>query len=1544
MKIKISRKQIVSRAVACFVALAVVVGAVAQLPRHAEAADRLNKVYQFKDTNYAVPTSKVLWVATDGDDNAAGTERAPLRNISTAVKKASSGYTIVVKRGIYRDQHFFVENTKTNITIQAAPHAEVWLKGSDVIEASRWQKEGNIWKVKGNFHNMCQVCTVNKNPKIEGMAAYPEQVFINDKPLTQVASKDDVKAGTFYVEDKTPITMKTPGNNKGGLLNVENQDEITYYVGSDPTAGVTEISERPRAFTAVGANFAWKGINVAHYSHVQEWGFDSKKYPGINGTAASSVNGNNSVVQDSIFAQNSVSGLILDKPENARVVGNTFIDNGGNGTGANRAHGSTYEANTFTNNNAAGFETRGSVCKEYCTVSDIKVTHVENFSFRNNIVDYSSVGRVSSEAEVAHAHRTPAFWCDEGCINTTVVGNFFTNAPHAIFYEVSGSGIIASNVIESGGRGIGISSSENVKIYNNTISRTFLPFEYYEDQRTNGCNYYKDGACVTYEPWSQEKGLKWDLSNIEMYNNIISSRSWRPNDGSDPYYSYPVRATGAVNYDGTVVVTNDMFKGFDYNVYYRSSESNEPHMFTWDFPGGFSVDHTFKRASEISQDVRVRSSIDGREAHALDTFGSRENNPYFVKEASGNGDFKKSNYNIKAGSPALNSGKPLPADVAKAIDPSGATVKAGVAVNRGALMNAMMDATGGETPTPPTPTPVVVNVPDANLKTAINKRLAVQTGVARADNQDISKDDMAKLTQLNISALESTPDSAKVANLTGLEEAANLTALYADNNAIASLAPLSNLKKLENLSVGNNKITDIAPLAGTTALKVLVANNGNTIETLAPLKNLANLTTVSLSGGNATDIDFSMLEASAANLTRFSFYDRAFKASAKNIASLKKFTKLETLRLTGVPLEANDVKNIGAVTSLTTLRVDFSTIADLSPLKNLTNLTRLEVANQRVSARTTSATFPSPLKDPNGAVVAITDGASLVNDGDNPGAIKVANPIYDGAERTLRENWNANVTIGHVTAPFSGELTVRAAIPKADLNALKAAVAVADGKPDYIKNDAAVRAALEAARVVIAKPAPTPAEIASAETVLRQAVAAAEQKESNAKAAAETAVAAAENSKDPDDVAAAEAKVALVQDPADNKSFTDRLKAVAAAIKTARDALTAVIDKASAPGITDGMTADTAQALRDQLAIARAVAADSGASVSQLDSTRGALQAKLDALRADKSALGAEVAAAENEPDYIKNDSAVKAALSAAKAVQSEANPAVEKVKKAVDNLKAAVNQAKQRETDAQTAAEAAVQRAETIKTAAEVASAQSFVDLVKDPAVKAQLQARLDAIDTTVTPPMPPVQPVAKRTITQQNGSKLTVATSGDKCYNLRDASTANVPQSFGGRVLREVAAFTIDCSHSAPAVGYSTQVVLTLAAKYQNLSNLRVAKVQNGASEDITDKVSITRAADGSVVISYRVTDGGFGDEDGVANGLIVDPVVVYEHNPAQPGQPGGSSGGISGGVAAAAGGVARAAGGLLADTGDSWLVALALGAITLGSGAAIVVVRRR
>ena len=52
-------------------------------------------------------------------------------------------------------------------------------------QSACFEKEGGLWKVTGDFQNFCHVCTVNANPSKEGVTAYPEQVFINDRPLTQ---------------------------------------------------------------------------------------------------------------------------------------------------------------------------------------------------------------------------------------------------------------------------------------------------------------------------------------------------------------------------------------------------------------------------------------------------------------------------------------------------------------------------------------------------------------------------------------------------------------------------------------------------------------------------------------------------------------------------------------------------------------------------------------------------------------------------------------------------------------------------------------------------------------------------------------------------------------------------------------------------------------------------------------------------------------------------------------------------------------------------------------------------------------------------------------------------------------------------------------------------------------------------------------------------------------------------------------------------------------------------------------------------------------
>lgn len=656
------------------------------IPAHAV---RINNMYQFTDTNYAVPTSNVAWVSPYGDDASGnGTESAPYKTFKFALSKLSNGGTVVAKSGIYREPHFSID--KTNITLQAAPHAEVWLKGSDVVSGSVWTKEGNLWKTKGRYTNFCHVCTVNSNPAEEGTAAFPEQVFINDKPLKQVASKAEVSAGKFYAEDQTPTTRTFNSDTGKYDYHPGVEDDITYYVGSDPTTGVTEISQRSRAFTAAGAGFNMKGINVAQYAPVQAWGFTD-----TSGVSQAFVVSKNAVIQDSIFAQSSAIGLHTGEADNLVVKNTKFLDNGANGAGANRTHKATYIGNTFSGSNAAGFKVKK--CGAFCTISEIKVTHTKDFTFRNNIIDRSESGVEESDPNNITKASPIGFWCDEGCIDAKIVGNFFTNNGTAIFHEVSGPAIIASNIIEGSGTGIRISGSNDVKIYNNTISRTNRPIDLFEDSRESGCNAYAadNVTCTTWESWSKSQGLSWNLTGLEMYNNILSSRAYVPNDGSQ-FYSFPVRSDGDKNNGvaATKIYTNEMFKGFDYNVYYRSSLANEPTVFTWDLDGGNTIDIQFARIADIKNDARVRSSIEGRGEHSFDEFGSRENNPYFMKEAVHNADYKKSNYTLKVGSPAISSGKPLPSDVALAIDPSGTTVKAGVAVNRGALVNTLMDATG----------------------------------------------------------------------------------------------------------------------------------------------------------------------------------------------------------------------------------------------------------------------------------------------------------------------------------------------------------------------------------------------------------------------------------------------------------------------------------------------------------------------------------------------------------------------------------------------------------------------------------------------------------------------------------------------------------------------------------------------------------------------------------------------------------------------------------------------------------------------------------
>ncbi len=80
----------------------------------------------------------------------------------------------------------------------------------------------------------------------------------------------------------------------------------------------------------------------------------------------------------------------------------------------------------------------------------------------------------------------------------------------------------------------------------------------------------------------------------------------------------------------------------------------------------------------------------------------------------------------------------------------------------------------------------------------------------------------------------------------------------------------------------------------------------------------------------------------------------------------------------------------------------------------------------------------------------------------------------------------------------------------------------------------------------------------------------------------------------------------------------------------------------------------------------------------------------------------------------------------------------------------------------------------------------------------------------------------------------------------------------------------FTLDCTNGA-----TTAVTLTLGSQ-TDLSKLRVYKDTAGALTDITSHMTFT-TNNGKTVLTYNLTDGGALDEDGAANGIIVDPIYI-------------------------------------------------------------------
>ena len=214
---------------------------------------------------------------------------------------------------------------------------------------------------------------------------------------------------------------------------------------------------------------------------------------------------------------------------------------------------------------------------------------------------------------------------------------------------------------------------------------------------------------------------------------------------------------------------------------------------------------------------------------------------------------------------------------------------------------------------------------------------------------------------LGLTHREDNGSDRKIADLTGLEYAINLTELDLWDNQVSDLTPLGNLTNLTGLYLTYNQISDITPLTNLTNLTGLRLDN-NQISDITALTNLTNLTELDLWDNQISDIT---ALTNLTNLTRLGLSGNQISdiTALTNLTNLTELwlggnqisdiTALTNLtNLTGLGLSGNQISDITALTNLTNLTglgLWDNQVSDLTPLGNLTNLTGLYLSGNQIS-------------------------------------------------------------------------------------------------------------------------------------------------------------------------------------------------------------------------------------------------------------------------------------------------------------------------------------------------------------------------------------------------------------------------------------------------------------------------------------------------------------------------------------------------------------------------------------------------------------------
>jgi parallel beta-helix repeat protein len=382
-------------------------------------------------------------------------------SLQAKIDAAPSGDIVNAAPCIYRQQ---ISITKP-LTLVGQPGSEI--RGSDVWTG--WSYSGGYWSSSKTLplfpqeQVSCELGTFR--------CSWPEQVFIDGRPLVQVASSPGT--GQFTVNPERKIILKDDPSGHTIEVTVRRH----WITGSQRADNV--IIE---GFTMKHAANEWRSGGIINREPTTRnpngsYSWSRLKSPGSTWTVRDNVltDAHGAVVS---LINGDPGGGVGSKDATSHKIINNEIARGGQLGVHNIGDGGIVRNNFIHHNNTEYF----CYVSRDCTLvsTNGQISQQEGLKEAGGMKLAGGLQHLTIDGNVVSHNRGNGVWLDEDTFDVAISNNrIHHNTRRGIHFEISAGGKIFGNVLwENGwgtpihvdGAGIGISNSSNVEVYSNTLA------------------------------------------------------------------------------------------------------------------------------------------------------------------------------------------------------------------------------------------------------------------------------------------------------------------------------------------------------------------------------------------------------------------------------------------------------------------------------------------------------------------------------------------------------------------------------------------------------------------------------------------------------------------------------------------------------------------------------------------------------------------------------------------------------------------------------------------------------------------------------------------------------------------------------------------------------------------------------------------------------------------------------------------------------------------------------------------------------------------